>query len=238
MKKTISFLLLIVLLVSFSACSIGEKKATSNQVAVEETIKNNSDKNEYPSPKDVTWEKSDNSLGARYIFTLQDFCKRMQKIVDELGAPVVTFKEDDWEILSKDLVDDEGVNYSTYYYSTDSIAFTASIEDKSEKVMNIGCGCSYSMFNDKSEDYQHSVLTMSSLLACVAGGYSIDDINFMFDLFKTVANDGRTFYYKNGVYLVNYETKEDSSVLFMISPAKESIKDEWELQDYESFKKQ
>lgn len=230
MKKIIS-LILIVLFV-FSLCSCGNN--SEETTATEET--KTEIKNEYPNPSEKTWEKSGNNIGARYIFSLKEFTEKLNSALNKMnGDEKVKFDFSNWKILSEGLTDDNGVLYDSYYYETDTIGYTCAVEKDSKKVMNIGCGCSYKMFTDTENDYQYSVLIMSALIACVAGGYSVDDLEFMYNLFLDVTNNETAIYFKNGVYLVNYDNKEDSSVLFIVSCADDSIKTKWNLVDYENY---
>lgn len=229
MKRILS-LILIVLFV-FSLCSCGNNKSEETTATEETKVKI-----EYPSPTEKTWERTNNNIGARYIFTLKEFTEKLNKVLKEMNSEEkVEFDVSNWKKLSEGLTDDNGVLYDSYYYETDTIAYTCAVEKDSKKVMNIGCGCSFEMFTDTEKDYQYSVLVMSSLIACVAGGYSIDNLEFMYNLFLDVTNNETAIYFKNGVYLVNYDNKEDSSVLFMISCADDSIKTKWNLVDYENY---
>lgn len=233
-KKTASLLLIFILIcicIFSTACgNTNNGSATDNNLVVSET-----ENDPYPAPVEKTWESSDNALGARYIFDLEELCKRLQKSVKEMGVSISSFNYDDWKILSENLVDDNGVEYSTYYYSTDKLAFTAAVENRSKKVMNVGCGCSYDMFTDEEEDYQYSVLTMTSLIACTAGGYSIDDIDFMYSLIVDVTKNTSSIYFNNNIYLVKYDENENESVLFMISAISETKSKEWNLIDYRDY---
>ena len=231
----IAVFLLTVICTGLVSCSSKDNESVST--ADENLVIKETESDVFPEPVEKTWEKSDNALSARYVFTLEELCERLQDAVKDLGVKVASFRYEDWQELSKGLVDDNGVKYTTYYYSTEKLAFTAAVEDESEKVMNIGCGSSYEMFSNEDEDFQVSVLTMSALIACVAGGYDIDDMDFMYSLFIDVTKNTTAIYYNNNIYLADYDTKEDSSVLFMISAADERILKDWSLIDYREYLK-
>lgn len=230
MKKLISLLLTFsIVLLSFcslcvlSSCNDNESKKDSTQST--KSTEPSTVSREYTKPKQTLWESSDNSLGARYVFTLDEINQMLNDALVDMGAEKDTeeFENSKWQKLSEKLTDDNGVKYDTYYFDNGDIAYTCAVENESKKVMNLGCGCSFEKFNDKNSDYQHSVILMSSLIACVAGGYETKDIDFMYNLFVDTINSNKAVYYNNALYKAQYDTKEDSSVLFMVSPATDAV---------------
>ena len=232
----LSFLILFSIILFITGCQNDSDSKNINENSGSESIGISEEEKKYPEPMEITWEKCDNALGARYTFTLEGLCVRLQQSVKEMGVTVSSFDIKDWNLLSDGLVDDNGTAYSTYYYATDTVSYTAAVEDESKKVMNIGCGCPYKTFMEKGEDFQFSVITMSALMACSAGGYTIDELDFMYVLFIEVTKNTTAIYYNNGVYLVEYdEDKEDSAVLFIVSAADEDILFDWSLIDYRNY---
>ncbi len=233
MKKIICVLLVIILMFSICAC---KGKNTEGDVNIEETTATSS----YPVPKEKRFEKSENNLHARYTFTLEEFTSMLNAECKNLGSSEdeTFFEYDNWELISENLLDDNDIAYSSYYYATDTLSITAAVENESKKVMNIGCGTTYSEFVNADENYQYTVILTSAIIAMVAGGYSKDDLEFLYCVFFDAAKDNEKFYYENGVYMMNLSKAQDeegSVVLFMTSPCMEDIISDWELTDYENY---
>ncbi|MBE6824468.1 MAG: hypothetical protein E7513_03880 [Ruminococcaceae bacterium] len=234
MKKIIC--LMISLLLTFTMCACSDKNGEQSDKTndkVQSTV-------EYPVPEEVTFEKSENNLGARYTFTLQEFNDKLNVACKNIGTDSTQefFDFTNWQIMSSELVDDNGIEYSSYYYPTDTLTITAAVENESNKVMNLGCGNTYEEFVNSDAEYQYTVMLTSAILAMVAGGYTEDDLEFLYDIFFDAAKNNVQFFYQNSVYMMNLskaEGEEGSVVLFMTSPCKEKIKQEWELTDYSDF---
>ena len=56
---------------------------------------------------------------------------------------------DNWKKNGQVTKDNKGVKIQYYYYDDENINFTATIEDDSEKLVNIGCGTTVKRFTDK-----------------------------------------------------------------------------------------
>ena len=148
------------------------------------------------------------------------------------------FEMDNWKKMSETLVDDNGIEYTSYYYATDALTITAAVENESEKVLNLGCGTAYTEFVNSDADYQYTVMLTSAILAMVAGGYEDDDLEFLYYIFFDSAKTDTAFYYNTSVYMLNLSKEKgekDAALLFMISPCKDEILEEWELTDYSKF---
>ncbi|MBQ4128625.1 MAG: hypothetical protein IJD68_02505 [Ruminococcus sp.] len=235
MKKIICIFLSMLMVFSLTACT--EKTEKEEPIITQESTENESI---YPSPTSVTWEKSENNLGARYIFTLEEFTDMLNERCEGLGETETTqfFEMDNWKKMSETLVDDNGIEYTSYYYATDALTITAAVENESEKVLNLGCGTAYTEFVNSDADYQYTVMLTSAILAMVAGGYEDDDLEFLYYIFFDSAKTDTAFFYNNSVYMLNLSKEKgekDAALLFMISPCKDEILEEWELTDYSKF---
>lgn len=237
MKKIVCVIIVMLLILSLCACNkeTGQKgimtDSSKDQVAL--TVK-------YPVPSTLTYEDSESNLGARYVFTLSEFNDMLNSACSELSssADAQYFDINNWKVMSDNLTDDNGIKYSSYYYNTDTLTITASLENESGKVMNLGCGTSYEEFASADEDYQYTVMLTTAIIAMVAGGYTQDDIEFLYCMFFDSAKYNEQFFYHNNVYMMNIsktEGEEGSALLFMTSPCKDEIKTEWELTDYSKF---
>lgn len=247
MKKIISILLVILLMLSFCSCdllngnsSTPNDASTSNDatndvlVKVEEQIEDV----DFVKAETNTLEDSDSTTGKRYIFSLYELTDMLNEAFISMGDEEHLFDYTNWQDLGGELFDDNEVEYNTYYYKTESVTYTAAVETVSQKVMNVGVGCSYAMFQEKDKDYQYSVMVMASLLSCICGGYNIDDMGFFYSLFSEAASYTNGIYYDNQVFYVNVDQVEstESSVLFLVGAADESIVSKWELTDYVELK--
>ncbi len=234
MKKIICLLLVMMVLFSFASC--GEKSKDDEIIITQESTENES---LYPTPTTLTWEKSDNNLGARYVFTLEEFNDMMNERCGALGeAQTPFFEMENWELMSDTLVDDNGIEYTSYYYATDTLTITAAVENESQKVINLGCGTAYTEFVNSDADYQYTVMLTSAILAMVAGGYEDDALEFLYYIFFDSAKTDTAFFYNNSVYMLNLSKEKDeenAALLFMISPCQDEVLEEWELTDYSEF---
>lgn len=235
MKRIISILLTIIFVLSLCACNKetaqkGIMTDSSNDQAML-TVK-------YPAPTTLTYEESENNLGARYVFTLEEFNTMLNSACESLGTAEKSFDFSNWQVMSDNLTDNNGIKYSSYYYSTDTLTITAAVENESGKVMNLGCGTSYDEFANADADYQYTVMLTSAIIAMVAGGYTENDIEFLYCIFFDSAKFNEQFIYHNNIYMMNIsktEGEEGSALLFMTSPCKDEIEKEWELTDYSDY---
>lgn len=235
MKKLICILLSVILVLSLTAC----KSETEKEENVKESLGEIST-TLYPSPRSVMWEKSGNNLGARYTFTLEEFNTMLNKRCENLGDSEISqfFEFDNWKKMSDTLLDDNGIEYTSYYYSTDVLTITAAVENESEKVMNLGCGTSYNEFINSDAEFQYTVMLTSSILAMTAGDYSDESLEFLYYIFFDSAKFDEKFFYNNSVYMLNMskeEGEDGAALLFMMSPCKDEILKDWELTDYSTY---
>ncbi len=170
-----------------------------------------------PSPENVTVERAGNSTGARFSFTLEEFTDMLNTALETTnpGDSNVRFSADGWTMLAEYLVDDNGVLYGSYYYVTETVTCTAAAEAESGKLINIGCGCPYEMIFGDDQPYRNPVLIMASLMAVVAGGYNINALDYMYEVFTELL-DSRGAVTVGGETL-SVDIKEDDTVLFTMT---------------------
>lgn len=237
MKRFICIILAVLFVFSLTACN---KETASQSIMADSTGDQLATTVKYPAPATLTYEESENNLGARYTFTLKEFNSMLNSACKNLGTSDVEefFDFSNWKVVSDNLTDDNGIKYSSYYYATDTLTISAAVENESGKVMNLGCGTSYNEFASSDADYQYTVMLTSAIIAMVAGGYTESDLEFLYCIYFDSAKNNEKFYYHNGVYMMNIskaEGEEGSALLFMTSPCKEEIKQEWELTDYRDY---
>lgn len=237
MKRFICITMVVLFLLSLCACN---KETGTKSIMTDSTANQVAQSVSYPVPDTLTYEESDNKLGMRYVFTLSEFNDMLNAACDELSKEneIEYFDIDNWQLMSDNLTDDNNIRYSSYYYSTDTLTLTAAVENDSNKVMNLGCGTSYTEFANSDADYQYTVMLTSAIMAMVAGGYSEEDLEFLYCMFFDSAKNSEQFFYHNGVYMMNIskaEGDENAAVLFMMSACDDSIIEEWELTDYKDY---
>lgn len=235
MKKFICILLAVMFIFSLTACKNDAENKDSKKENIEEISTTL-----YPSPRTVTWEKSENNLGARYTFTLEEFTTMLNERCENLGDSGISqfFEFENWKKMSDTLLDDNGIEYTSYYYSTDALTITAAVENENGKVMNLGCGTSYNEFVNSDAEFQYTIMLTSAILAMTAGDYSDESLEFLYYIFFDSAKNDIQFFYNNSVYMLNMskeEGEEGAALLFMMSPCKDEIQKEWELTDYSTY---
>ncbi len=237
MKKLICLCLAISILFLLPSCSEKSEEKTETTSA---TISISTSDEGYPVPNKQNWETSNNATGARFNFTLKEYTDNFNKMYNSLGGDLEEINFDLWQITSENQVDENGIVYDNYYYAFDGIVLTATVEKESNKIMNLGCGTTVSIFVDDNKSQQQTViLGMAGVMACVAGDYPVDDVTFFGNLFvNSISNTHNSFWFNNCIYLVNIEegeTDDDSTVLFRIVPATDNIEKEWNLLNYKTY---
>lgn len=239
MKRLLCFVMAVLLIISLCACGEDTQTASKGMMADNDNG-NQAVSIDYPVPSDMTYEDSTNKLGARYVFTLKEYNEMLNKACKNLGQGTDTsfFDYKNWELMSDNLTDDNGVVYETYCYPTDVLTITAAVEKESQKVMQLSCGALYNQFEESSEDFQYNVILTSAIISMVAGGYEKDDLTFLYSIFYDSAKEKKGFYYHSNMYMMDYTKGEGDSqsvVLFMTSPIKDEIKAEFKLTNYATF---
>ncbi len=237
MKKLICLFLAVSVLFLLPSCSQEKKDTVETTQAVTKpaTIDQG-----YPLPNNQNWEPSNNATGARFNFTLEEYTNRFNTMYNSLGGDLEQLDFSLWQVTNENQVDENGIVYDSYYYASDGLVLTATVEKDSKKIMNLGCGTTVALFVDDQEtQHQTVILGMTGVMACVAGDYPVDDVTFFGDLFVScISNTNNSFWYNNCIYLVNIEegeTDEDSTVLFRIVPATDNIEKEWNLENYVTY---
>lgn len=172
--------------------------------------------NKNPLPKQDTIEGSDNSFGARYTFTLETFTAMAAKAFD---AEDFLLKKDGWKPITDDLVDDNGVKYSSYYQRAGEITFTVAVEADNGKVMNIGCGCETKRLGD--EDFRDSFVRICARTAIAAGGYEDRQLDFFVGIFNDLLDgDDEIVSHGESLYIISVD---DAATVLMTAPCSEDI---------------
>lgn len=231
-KKIISIIL--ILLFSIQLISCGNNKEEDNKNIIEETEEHK--EIIYPAPKENTIVDSDNNLGKSYDFTLKEFTDKFNSFYEELSGDKDLLNYNNWEKGLEEKQKETGILYTSYIYETDRLGITVIVQEN--KVSNIGFGTILASLDE--ENTLGTTVHMSAIMAVVAGGYSKDDVEFFYTLYNNLIHEKTAYWYKNSIYTCslneeeNDETGEQSTIMFFVSPAKDSILKEWDLIDYET----
>lgn len=144
-----------------------------------------------------------------------------------------------WRKNEKVEQDANGVDIQYWYYDDENVSFTASVENESGKLVNIGCGTTMSIFMGMTGDKNNSdiILGKAALMAQVVCGFSSESVPVLQDIFyRTTTGSSDSLWYKGFVF--NMSTKEDKNdskkniMLFRVFPVTDDLKKEWKLTEY------
>lgn len=241
MKKLICLFLTISMLFLFVSCNQSED--TGNSHSEKKVYTASADEAGYPYPIVQNWEESNNATGARFDMTLKEYTEKFNEMYNSLGGGSQQIDFSQWQLQSKGQLDENGVAYDYYYYADDMVVLTATVEQDTDKIMNLGCGTTVSVFiNEENAQYQTVILAMTGIMACVAGNYPVDNVTFFSNLFvDTITENNNSFWYNNCIYLLNVEegeTDDESTMLFRIVAASDNIEKDWNLVNYKTYKEE
>ena len=242
MKRIIAILLAAVLALSLAACGgSGIDISQPEHLATFDMDALRWNKIIICTDADVEVEESFNVNGRRFNLTLYEFTSKYNA-EKQLRGDKDLLKMDNWKKNGQVTKDNKGVKIQYYYYDDENINFTATIEDDSEKLVNIGCGTTVKRFTDKENGKNNSdgILLKAALAAQVVCGYDSSYLNTLQDIFyKTTTGSDTSLYYDGFVFALS--TKMDNSdpqkglMLFRVFPVTEEHREEWKLKDYKDI---
>lgn len=226
MKRLICVLLCAAVMISL--CSCGEKAKAPSGATEDEA--------NYPSPDKENFVESKTETGLLYNMTLDKYTAEFNKMYLCLGGRESEFPYKKWKLLKKE-TQNNGMTYGYYALDSGNITLTATVDNESLYIVNLGCGTTADKFN-RSKNFQQKVMTVCGTVAAVAGGYKADDVKFFGNLFvDTLESADHCFWYKDSIYL--YSGEKDisgkTSMLFRTIPATSDIEAEWNLVDYKEY---
>ncbi len=169
-----------------------------------------------PQPVDDLIEASSNSFGARYIFTRSTFTEMASGALEDED---IVLKANGWETITGDLVDDNGVKYSSYCNRTDDLTFTVAVENESGKVMNVGCGCDSKLLSDDS--FRERFVRISAITALTAGGYDPKNRDYFVGIFNDLLDgDDEIVSYGGSLYI---KSVDDAATVLMTAPCSDDV---------------
>ena len=139
MKKLLWTYLLVFVAVFTCSCSSAE---------VAETEENSI----FPTTENYNFVESKNLTELRFDMTLWEYTTRFNNInSDKEGSMQLGISMSDWELLEEGNVDESGVEYDSYYFNSGKVVLTATVETKSQQIMNLGCGTTVEQFKSSPE---------------------------------------------------------------------------------------
>ena len=166
-------------------------------------------------------EKCSNVNGMRFNMTLREFTVKYNNELKNQGEKT-QIALNKWQKSGDVEKDNNGVEVQYWYYDDEKFNLTASVEAKSEKLLNIGLGTTLTQFMGTTDNQNNSdiILSKAALMAQAVCGFP----------------EGSTLWYKG--YVFHLSTKEDKSdskkniMLFRVFPVTDELKEEWKLVEY------
>lgn len=237
MKKLLVLCAAVCVVCALSGCS----SSTNNNAAVPAPDKISTLDEAKIEQDPYAIEESPNVNGMRYNLTLEQFSLKYNEMLKEMGS-LEMINGKGWQKNGEATTDLNGTQIQYYYYDAMKINFTATVEVQTNKIMNIGLGTTMSNYVsiENGKSYSDTVLMKSAVMAAAAGGYTIDMVNVLQDVFyKTTFEKNDEIWYDGSVYCLS--TSEDkgnserSTMLFRVFPVKDELKNEWNIVEYEEI---
>lgn len=237
-KLSAIFLSVILVLMCATLSSCSEQKES---IVIDEPQRISTGDEVFPSKNNSALEKSDNVNQMRFVCTLRSFTQRYNRLMDDFGGNEF-LDYNKWECSSGFLRDLNNIEYRNYIYNGNGITFTASVEEETHKLMNVGCGSTTGMYVQQSENTTlgNIILKKTAIMAAAACGYYVENLDVIQDIFyRTTMEDTSSLYYKGIVYSLSIKSnKEDSrksTMLFKVFPISDSRQKEWKYTEYEAM---
>lgn len=239
MKKSLVLIVTAMLMLTLFGCSDNNKSEISGVVDAPEKISTLDEAkiNENPNIR----KKSENVNGMCYAITLEEFTHNYNEMLKEAGN-LDMINPKGWKMLGSPQKDANGTEYQYYYYDADKINFTASVETKTNYIMNIGLGTTMSNFVSIENEKNNSdaILMKSSVMAVAVSGMGIDEVDTIQDIFyRTTFENTNELWYNGNVYTLSMNedkaNSERSTMLFRTFPISEEVKENWGIDEYESY---
>ena len=143
MKKTLVLIVAAILMLSLFGCSDKKNADVSGVVDAPDKFSTLDEAKVTENPN--IRKESENVNGMCYAITLEEFTYNYNEMLKEAGN-LDMINPKGWKMLGSPQNDANGTEYQYYYYNADKINFTASVETKTNYIMNIGLGTTMSNF--------------------------------------------------------------------------------------------
>ena len=183
-------------------------------------------------------ENSANVNGKRFNMTLREFTVQYNETKTLRGESELIHLGN-WRETGAPEKDEKGVEIQYWHYDDANVSFTATVEEKTGKLVNIGCGTTMSKFMGITDDKNNSdlILGKAALMARTVCRFPEESEPVLQDIFfRTTTGDTDSLWYNGFVF--NLNTKEDTSdsknniMLFRVFPVTDELKNEWKLEKY------
>ena len=205
MKKTLVLIVAAILMLSLFGCSDKKNADVSGVVDAPDKFSTLDEAKVTENPN--IRKESENVNGMCYAITLEEFTYNYNEMLKEAGN-LDMINPKGWKMLGSPQNDANGTEYQYYYYNADKINFTASVETKTNYIMNIGLGTTMSNFVSIENEKNNSdtILMKSAVMAAAVSGMGI-----------------------------NKADSERSTMLFRTFPISDEVKENWGIDEYESY---
>ena len=191
----------------------------------------------YTVPSDAV-EESANVNGMRFNLSLYQFTANYNNERTSHGdKDILDLKK--WEKNGESEKDGNGVYVQYWHYDEDDVSLTATVEVKSDKLVNIGCGTTMSNFMEMTGDVNNSdkILEKTAQMAQAACGFPAESEGTLQDIFyRTTTGSDDSLWYSGYVFSLSTKKDEKDSknniMLFRVFPVTEELKTEWNLKEY------
>ena len=162
MKKTLVLIVAAILMLSLFGCSDKKNADVSGVVDAPDKFSTLDEAKVTENPN--IRKESENVNGMCYAITLEEFTYNYNEMLKEAGN-LDMINPKGWKMLGSPQNDANGTEYQYYYYNADKINFTASVETKTNYIMNIGLGTTMSNFvSIENEKNNSDTILMLSLI--------------------------------------------------------------------------
>ena len=164
MKKSLVLIVAAILMLSLFGCSDKKNADVSDVVDAPDKFSTLDEAKVTENPN--IRKESENVNGMCYAITLEEFTYNYNEMLKEAGN-LDMINPKGWKMLGSPQNDANGTEYQYYYYDADKISFTASVETKTNYIMNIGLGTTMSNFVSIENEKNNSdtILMKSAVMA-------------------------------------------------------------------------
>lgn len=234
--RRISLILIVCTLIFMCGCD-----DNNNSIDVEQPEKIATGDQIFSAQNENAVEESDNVNGMRFTLTLPEFTEKYNETARQTDG-ILAISKDKWKVNGDVKTDSNGVEIRYYYYDESDTNFTATVEARTGKIMNMGCGTTMSNFVAQDENSSNSdmILKKSAIMAASVCQFPTDSLDVLQDIFyHTTFESSSSLWYQGFIFsLSTQENKTDSEksvMLLRVFPVKDELKDEWKVTDYESY---
>ena len=217
MKKSLVLIVAAILMLSLFGCSDKKNADVSGVVDAPDKFSTLDEAKVTENPN--IRKESENVNGMCYAITLEEFTNNYNEMLKEAG--------------NLDMINPKGWKM---------LGSPQNVETKTNYIMNIGLGTTMSNFVSIENEKNNSdiILMKSAVMAAAVSGMGINRVDTIQDIFylTTFENTNELWYNGNVYALSTNEDKADSersTMLFRTFPISDEVKENWGIDEYESY---